>query len=152
MAWLKNKWFLFYLFAFLLVGVFLLVVIVFQGKGKPSPGQPILPTPTKFAPKPTSQVLPPVPGQSEEYKKSAEEIYLTQAPQIKKDALVGQLLSKLPYHNDFFTLSYDYSTNKFFLILDQAHSDEANKKFDEFLKENGILDRSWIRNLEVKYR
>ncbi len=80
-------------------------------------------------------------------------IYQTITPDgeqmLKKDALIGQLINKLPHSTNTFTLTYDFEGNKFVFSYAPELEKEANKDFDEYLKENGIENRDWLYNLTV---
>lgn len=146
MSVFKNK-ILYFLLILVLGLVFFVAMMVFKETGKPAPIKPFLPTPTKVPP-PTTFFDQ---GKStEKYLRSAQKVAEEQKELIRHEEVVAKLANKLPYNGDYFTLFFDHSTSKFYLTLDKNNVGEANKKFDEFLKENGILDRSWIRNLVSK--
>jgi hypothetical protein len=67
----------------------------------------------------------------------------------KQQYLVGQLIDKLPYQGINFKLSYSFETNTFIVILNTQSSIKGSSEFDQFLKNNGILERSWINNLQI---
>lgn len=68
----------------------------------------------------------------------------------KKSFLAGQLINKLPHVGNNFSLSFDFSTGYFTLVLNKNNLDLGNKEFNNFLLQNNVADRSWISNLTVK--
>lgn len=104
-------------------------------------------TQTQTSPTPT-----PYAEQSEGYKNSTSQINKQSAPLIQHDSAVGTLLNKLPYKGTNFSMSYDFDTNSFVVIINKFNQDEGNKEFDTFLKNNGVMDRSWIKNLNLSYQ
>lgn len=63
---------------------------------------------------------------------------------------VSQLIKKLPYIGNNFSLSYSFSTNKFTLVLKKDQETAGNQEFDSFLNDNQIQNRSWFNNLIIK--
>ncbi|MBI4004603.1 hypothetical protein HY358_00535 [Candidatus Roizmanbacteria bacterium] len=72
---------------------------------------------------------------------------------FQKEEKVGSLLFIVPYKGVNFSITHDYSIAKFIVIIPKAKEREGNQEFDEFLKKNGVEDRSWIRSnlLEIRY-
>ena len=73
----------------------------------------------------------------------------SESTMIKQEKAVGKLLDILPYSDANFSFSYSYSKNVFTLILRGSDSKTANRDFDTFLQKNGVMDRTWIQNLEI---
>lgn len=63
--------------------------------------------------------------------------------------LVGKLVNKLPHKGNDFSFSYDSSKNIFLLSLNEDNSNAANAEFDDYLRQNGISNRSWFENLSI---
>lgn len=151
---MKKIIFLVLIVLMVLISFYFFVIEVKNNSSKaPKPPFNLLPTPTivKVLVEP-NKVYPPIPGQSKEYKKSAEEIEATIAPQIKQDSLIGSLLNKLPYYGNNFSMNYDFNNNQFTVIIKIDKKTEGDKEFNEFLKENKILDKSWFNNLTILYK
>lgn len=100
--------------------------------------------------KPTQRPLPPILAQGEDYQKSLPQIREAEKEQLRKDSLVGIFIQKLPYFGKSFSIGYDIDTNQFIAQIKQGEEQVGNEELDQFLKENGILDRSWLKNLTVK--
>src|SRR3989304_899116 len=131
-------------FFYLLSGVLTLIVIIFFiSVEKQTPPSQIKPTGLPI-------VTSTLPG-SKEFNESSKKIQSTVAPQLKRDSLVGELLGKVPYSGKYFKFYFDYPTARFILELDSNHVNEGNKNFDAFLKKNNVEERSWIKNLGIKY-
>ncbi len=118
----------FYL-ALILLSIIIIVFFISVGK---SPSPPSIPKPNL------------------KYSEDQKNIWASEAPQINRDATVGQLVKKLPYSGQYFRFYFDYPTARFILELDSNHIDEGNKNFDAFLKENKVEERSWVQNLTIK--
>lgn len=69
---------------------------------------------------------------------------------IKRDQLIGELIKKQPIHSELFVLRYDIETNSFVVSFIQDKVTEANKAFDQFLKDNHIENRNWLYNLSIR--
>ncbi len=68
----------------------------------------------------------------------------------KKSSAVGDLIDKLPYKGEDFSMSYDINEDIFTVLLNSGNIASANKEFDLFLSGNNIGDRGWISNLVIK--
>jgi hypothetical protein len=88
-------------------------------------------------------------GSNAAYQKSANQISKEETMFVERESKVGQLLNKLPYQGKNFDINYDISTAVFRVKIRKENEVEGNKEFDQFLKENSINERSWIRNLEI---
>lgn len=66
------------------------------------------------------------------------------------EIIINGLKEKLPYYGENFTILYDKSTDKTKVFIYRNVS-EGEKEFDEFLKQNGVENRSWITNLSIEY-
>ena len=132
-----------FLAGFILIALFIFFILGFlQSTPNPSGGST----------QPTISVTPDVKKAMEEYKKNAANTHLTEAPQLKKDAAVGSLYAKLPHTGNYFSFYFNYTTGQFVLILNKAHAQEGTDNFKAFLKDNGVEDVSWIKNLTVDYK
>lgn len=153
MLFLKTKKVFFLIFIIIVVLLsFYLFFLEAEKNGKNQQPESF-PTPTPFsAPIKPNDGLPPIPGQSEEYKKSAEDIGTTVAPILKKDSIIGDLLNKLPYFGSNFSISYDYGQNQFKVVVASDEKIEGEKEFNDFLKTNRIDNRSWFDNLIISYQ
>jgi hypothetical protein len=65
---------------------------------------------------------------------------------------ISSLIQRLPYRGTYFSLYYNYSDDIFILFLDKNKSAAGETEFENFLKQNGILDKSWIKNLNQSYQ
>lgn len=65
------------------------------------------------------------------------------------DFKTTNLINKLPYSGNNFSLFYSFSTNQFTLYINPNNQSEGNSEFDSFLKSNDVADRSWIQNLVI---
>lgn len=72
--------------------------------------------------------------------------------ELKKNGILGNLISKLPYNGVYFSFVFDFSKNSFVLRLDKNNITKGNSNFDVFLKNNSIQDRTWFDNLSVVYQ
>lgn len=61
---------------------------------------------------------------------------------------VSQLISKLPYKGTNFSLSYDYGTFKFTLVLNQAKPSEGLSEYNQFLITSGIEPKLIEKNFK----
>lgn len=64
-------------------------------------------------------------------------------------ATVSALIEKLPYQGTDFSLSYNFADDSFLLSLDATNQAQGETEFENFLKQNGVLDKSWLQNLSV---
>ena len=59
------------------------------------------------------------------------------------------LKDKTPYQGSYFSFTFDENEGLFYVYIDPTHESEGNKEFNEFLKQNGIPDRSYFPYLET---
>lgn len=64
---------------------------------------------------------------------------------------VMSLLNKTPYYGKNFAFFYSYSGNYFTLYVSPNNKVAGNAEFDQFLKQNGVENRSWIYDLRTVY-
>lgn len=102
--------------------------------------------------KPDSNAVPSIYQQSAEYLEEQRKMDLTIAPENEKSTKAGLLLEKVPYKGKLFTFDYSTDDLAFKVILDSSQVLEANQEFDAFLKQNGIEDKSWLRDLKIEYK
>ncbi len=62
---------------------------------------------------------------------------------------VTNFSSKLPLTGKNFIISYDINTNTFYVQI-TGEPGSANQELDDLLKQNDIMDRSWIKHLIIK--
>lgn len=62
--------------------------------------------------------------------------------------LIGELILKLPYEGNDFTLSYNAEDDLFDLYINSANRVQGEAEFESFLKENGIASKTWITNIQ----
>lgn len=110
-----------------------------------------MPTPT-FPVNPINVNNPTGIQQSEEYSQSQKEINQQQAEFLRREALVGQFIKKLPHQGALFSMSYSFDDNEFTVVLNRINVAGANKELDQFLLNNGVVSRTWVRNLRVSER
>lgn len=132
-----------YVLAFAAI-VFGLTVILIP-KPPPPPGpEPIVtfsPSPAGF---PQTNAIRPQGG--EKYQSLSD----NDQNQLRKDELVGELIKKLPHRGTTFTFIYEISINQFLLSLPAGREESGNIEFDQFLKNNQIENRDWLKNLTIK--
>lgn len=58
------------------------------------------------------------------------------------------LRDKTPYYGRFFIFTFDENEGIFYFYIDPKNKTEGNREFDEFLRQNGIPDRSYFPFLE----
>lgn len=138
-----KKYFIFILAgATILFALFTLVFMQLQPTPIPSPAPIPFFSPSPTSPSATSSSFIPRPNPDIKYDLSDDEI-------LRRDALVGQLLNKLPYSGTNFSLEYNYSNGQFIATL-KTNQEASNKELDDFLKSNQIENRSWLNNLIVR--
>lgn len=77
-------------------------------------------------------------GPGDEYNKSAKQLDEEFKAVDDQSYRITQLISKLPYRGKNFSLSYDYESGEFILILNQNNTSLATSEFDQFLTANSI--------------
>lgn len=128
------------------IGILLLIIIVsILSKSELNKTNVPLPTPTPDIHSKNVQT-------SENYKRSIEKIDQQQKEFLNHESIVGQLLHKLPYTGRNFSLAYDYYTNTYTATISSSNTTQGNVELDQFLKTNGIENRSWIRKLVINYQ
>jgi hypothetical protein len=125
----------FWLFAVLLIIIFILFVLRIFTTSAPNPTT--IPTPTL------------IPGQpaSENYNINPQT-----KQQLNKAYFVSNLVNHVPYQGKFFTLDYNFGNATFLLTLDKNNLNEANAEFNAYLKTNNIAASSWFDNLVTSYK
>jgi hypothetical protein len=114
-------------------------------------------TPTTFATPtliPGEDVFFPTPTfyqETKQYIEKQKEIAATEAPFHNQNEKVGELLNKVPYQGQNFRFEFDNQQLAFKVTLSNEKKDEANAEFDQFLKTNNVMDRSWIQDLIITY-
>lgn len=66
-----------------------------------------------------------------------------------RSEILGELLNRLPFEGQYFSLNYDFSTNAFTATFNSKELARANREFDEFLKQNNVPSRDWLYNLKI---
>lgn len=152
---LRKKLLLISLAVLLGIPLLLSLITIFIKPGSNIPTETVspthMPTPT-FPVNPINANNPTGIQQSEEYNQSQKEINQQQAEFLRREALVGQLIKKLPYQGSLFSMSYSFDANEFVVILNKINVAGANRELDQFLLNNGIATRTWVRNLRVSER
>lgn len=122
------------------IGIFLRILSLQQTTPQPIPSSSSYPIP----------YTSPAPNQndySQQYIDQMEKILIDQKKSIDKNQQVGKLLEKMPYSGKFFTLKFDFEKANFIVTFNLQKRTEAEEEFDDYLKNQGIEDRSWIDNL-----
>ncbi|MBI3485836.1 hypothetical protein HY025_02720 [Candidatus Daviesbacteria bacterium] len=70
--------------------------------------------------------------------------------QRQRDLKISQLIKKLPYQASNFYLDYYFSNFSFVLTLYKGKEDQGEKDFIDFLNQNGILSKDWLKNLIIR--
>lgn len=89
---------------------------------------------------------------SDIYKKSVSEIAEKNKTPLQRDALVAKLLDTLPHKGKYFSIDYSYATNVFTTTIDSTNRAVGNEELDQFLRQNKIESRDWIKNLKLTYQ
>lgn len=148
----EKKHLLFVIAGFAIVAV-LIIIIAFSIINQSAENKKIAPsiTPYQTTPKNLPPTIPPslYLQYSEQYKESAGKIKEQEKEILQRDSLVHQLQLKLPYSGQYFTASYDISTNLITVVMKKGFENEASKELNEFLKKNDILNIGWIRDLKI---
>lgn len=132
--------------AILIVVVMLFILsILLSRQFSPQTQQPVLPTPTPY---PGTENI----EQSATYKESVKRINAEQQETLSKSEKVGNLLLKLPYFGNYFAMRYNYATNQYIVVINNQFRSQGETEFDAFLQSNGIENRSWITQLDIRYR
>ncbi|MGA2911777.1 MAG: hypothetical protein ABSE17_04090 [Candidatus Levyibacteriota bacterium] len=67
-------------------------------------------------------------------------------------ATISALIENLPHQGTYFSLSYNFTDDSFFLSLNAANQAQGEMEFENFLKQNGVLDKDWLQNLTTNYQ
>jgi hypothetical protein len=67
----------------------------------------------------------------------------------RRSEIISGVIDLTPYYGKYFSLTFDYNDYVFNLYLDPNHQKEGGSNFDSFLKQNGVLSRTWINNLKI---
>jgi|ERR1035437_935529 hypothetical protein len=134
-----------YIFIIILcILAFLLITIAFFASSNKNGSALNEPTPTPSAtnipaPRPTGTAIP----------NSIPKIIPSTYPQ--NTVAISVLIEKLPHYESYFSLSYDFSADSFLLTLSTNESATGEAAFEKYLKQNNILDKSWLQNLTTNY-
>lgn len=60
---------------------------------------------------------------------------------------IVDLKDKTPHYGKFFSFTYDPNEGIFYVYIDPVHVSQGNSEFDEFLRQNGIPDKSYFPGL-----
>lgn len=101
-------------------------------------------TPSEEESKEEEVPLAPPPGSSYQVITPEDEV------KILNSEKVGQLINKLPYQTQNFSLEYDFSENTFVYWYKKGRKELADEEFLSFLKENGIESQDWLTNLVIQ--
>lgn len=69
----------------------------------------------------------------------------------RRSAAVYALVSQIPIKGKDFSLYYSFKGDVFILYINPSQKELGNKEFDDYLKRNGVNDRSWMENLFTTY-
>lgn len=133
---MKTKIYFIALIAVVVLLAFVLLFLTFTHK--PQTQMNNLPTPT-----------PPASTNKQSFPDSINVINPTEKAVLDHSYVVSQLVFKTPYSGNNFKLSYDFQNNVFTVTINQNNQQAGNTEFDQYLKQNGIDNRSWITNLLV---
>lgn len=128
------------LIIFLLIMVFLFIIIAFVASSGKKTGNTPIPRNSVVAPVNTGTAVP----------NSIPTNIPSDYPQ--NTTTISKLIENLPHTGINFYLSYNYSDDSFLLLLNSAKSASGEAELETFLKQNGILDRSWLKNLTLNYQ
>lgn len=67
-----------------------------------------------------------------------------------KSKLVSKLTGSLPYQGKNFYLEYFYSNFTYQLTYYSGKEDQGEKEFEQYLKDNQVEDKSWLKRLVIK--
>ncbi|MEK7160231.1 MAG: hypothetical protein AAB702_02010 [Patescibacteria group bacterium] len=86
---------------------------------------------------------PPTPPSSS----GGEEEHYEIEKEPEKGEEISKLIDKTPYFGTFFSFTYDFNTALFTVNFDPANENRGKEEFNEFLKQNGVPDMSYIESL-----
>jgi len=107
---------------------------------------------TNTSPYPTPNTSAEASYYSQDYKQKAAQIQQQNQQFNNQEEKVGQLLNKVPYQGTNFKLVFDSSSSEFVVTINQNNKTQGETEFENFLKQNQIEDKSWIRNLRTEYQ
>jgi hypothetical protein len=128
------------LIIFLLIMVFFFIIIAFITSSGKKTGNVPIPTNNIVAPINTGTAVP----------NSIPTNIPSDYP--KNTTTISKLIENLPHAGINFYLSYNYSDDSFLLLLSSSKSASGEAELETFLKQNGVLDRSWLKNLTLSYQ
>jgi len=70
----------------------------------------------------------------------------------KNTSAISALIEKLPHEENSFSLFYNFPDDSFSLLLNKTSTVEGEIKFENFLKQNNILDKNWLQNFTIGYQ
>lgn len=88
------------------------------------------------------------PSPSRDLPKEMEKYFKTEESEHPLGSEISKLIDKAPYSGNYFTFIYDNSEGIFYVYIDPANKEKGNKEFDQYLRENGIPQRSYFTSLE----
>jgi hypothetical protein len=65
----------------------------------------------------------------------------------RRSGLVYGLIEKTPYIGKNFSFYYSFSNDQFTVYINNKNFKAGEEEFENFLKQNGVDDKSWITNL-----
>lgn len=72
--------------------------------------------------------------------------------QFQRQYVIDEMTKSLPYYGSNFSLFYNSTTNRYTLQLNQLNTSGGNIEFTAFLKKAGIMETSWLHNLDVVHK
>lgn len=143
--------------AFVVITAFLIFISNLLQNGNQTSSTDLLsPTPlpiAEFEATETETATSNIPADSKQYKATREKIADIEESLIRKEAAVGSLLDLLPYQGINFKIENDYANTQYVVTVNKGKEKEGNEEFNNFLKQNGVAERSWIRDnlLVIRY-
>lgn len=144
---IRKNWF--YIFITIIVTMMFLSYLYLQFFLK-QPNPPATPivisqiTPSPPPQLPTETISSPTP----EYQGIKQVIPEEAKTEMAQQLIINQMIANLPYTGNNFSLSYSLSDNTFTVRLKEGTA--SAQEFDSFLKDHGILERSWLKNINYQ--
>jgi biopolymer transport protein ExbD len=88
---------------------------------------------------------------SQEYINDTKQFNQQEKSKLEEASKVSNLIKKMPYQGNHFSLDYSFDSFQFTLKLSKENYTEGKKELNEFLKNNGLQDSSALGEVTVKY-
>lgn len=153
----KKYLLLFTIAAIILFGMIIMVLLLQGGNLSQNPANPDSITPS-LSPSATPTAVPQALIEEYSFGQMTDETYIqneqavapTESIQVEESTRVGALLGIVPYQGEYFSLDYNYDTFNYVLTLQRDFLEQGDEEFDEFLKDNGISDRTSLGTFETQ--